>query len=84
MNAVIQRSFGVPVVILRPFNTSEPRQSERAIIDSIMRQALDPYPSCPAIMVGDATTVRDFTFVTDRWRARISARQVRRQRGFIT
>lgn len=57
------RSFGVPVVILRPFNTFGPRQSERAIIPSIIRQALDP--SCPAIMVGDATTVRDLTFVTD-------------------
>ncbi|WOH46951.1 SDR family NAD(P)-dependent oxidoreductase [Bradyrhizobium sp. sBnM-33] len=57
------RSFGVPVVILRPFNTFGPRQSERAIIASIIRQALDP--SCPAIMVGDATTVRDLTFVTD-------------------
>jgi NAD dependent epimerase/dehydratase len=57
------RSFGVPVVILRPFNTFGPRQSERAIIGTIIRQALDP--SCPAIMVGDATTVRDLTFVTD-------------------
>jgi NAD dependent epimerase/dehydratase len=57
------RSFGVPVVILRPFNTFGPRQSERAIIGSIIRQVLDP--SCSAIMIGDATTVRDLTFVTD-------------------
>ena len=57
------RSFGLPVVTLRPFNTFGPRQSERAIIGTIIRQALDP--SCPAIMVGDATTVRDLTFVTD-------------------
>jgi len=57
------RSFGVPVVLLRPFNTFGPRQSERAIIGTIIRQALDP--SCSTIMVGDATTVRDLTFVTD-------------------
>ena len=57
------RSFGVPVVTLRPFNTFGPRQSERAIIGAIIRQALDP--SCSSIMVGDATTVRDLTFVTD-------------------
>lgn len=63
MAEAFARSFGVPVVILRPFNTFGPRQSERAIIATIIRQALDP--SCPAIMVGDATTVRDLTFVTD-------------------
>ena len=63
MAEAFARSFGVPVVILRPFNTFGPRQSERAIIGSIIRQALDP--SCAAIMVGDATTVRDLTFVAD-------------------
>ena len=63
MAEAFARSFGVPVVILRPFNTFGPRQSERAIIGTIIRQALDP--SCPAILVGDATTVRDLTFVTD-------------------
>jgi len=63
MAEAFAKSFGVPVVILRPFNTFGPRQSERAIIGTIIRQALDP--SCSAIMVGDATTVRDLTFVTD-------------------
>jgi len=63
MAEAFARSFGVPVVTLRPFNTFGPRQSERAVIGAIIRQALDP--SCPAIMVGDATTVRDLTFVTD-------------------
>ncbi len=63
MAEAFARSFGVPVVILRPFNTFGPRQSERAIIGTIIRQALDP--ACSAIMVGDATTVRDLTFVTD-------------------
>jgi UDP-glucose 4-epimerase len=65
------RSFGVPVVILRPFNTFGPRQSERAIIGTIIRQALDP--SCSSIMVGDATTVRDLTFVTDTAAAFVAA-----------
>jgi UDP-glucose 4-epimerase len=63
MAEAFARSFGVPAVILRPFNTFGPRQSERAIIATTIRQALDP--SCPAIMVGDATTMRDLTFVTD-------------------
>jgi UDP-glucose 4-epimerase len=63
MAEAFAKSFGVPVVILRPFNTFGPRQSERAIIAAIIRQALDP--SCSAIMIGDATTVRDLTFVAD-------------------
>jgi nucleoside-diphosphate-sugar epimerase len=63
MAEAFARSFGLPVVILRPFNTFGPRQSERAIIGTIIRQALDP--DCRAIMVGDTTPVRDLTFVTD-------------------
>jgi NAD dependent epimerase/dehydratase len=57
------RSFDTPVVILRPFNTYGPRQSERAIIPTLIRQFLDP--NCQVLKVGDTTTVRDFTFVTD-------------------
>jgi NAD dependent epimerase/dehydratase len=56
-------SFDLPVVILRPFNSFGPRQSERAVIPTLVRQALDP--ACPAIRVGDASPVRDFTFVED-------------------
>ncbi|MGD0104507.1 MAG: GDP-mannose 4,6-dehydratase [Rhodopila sp.] len=57
------RSFGLPVVVLRPFNTYGPRQSERAVIPTIIRQALDP--ACHILKVGDTTTLRDFTFVDD-------------------
>lgn len=57
------RSFGLPVVILRPFNTFGPRQSERAVIPTIIRQALDP--ACRVLKLGDITTLRDFTFVED-------------------
>jgi NAD dependent epimerase/dehydratase len=65
------RSFGVPVVILRPFNTFGPRQSERAVIASVLRQALDPHVA--AIRVGDLFTIRDFTFVDDTVRAFLMA-----------
>jgi len=57
------RSFESPVAVLRPFNTFGPRQSERAVIPTIIRQALDP--ACGAIFVGDISTERDFTFVED-------------------
>jgi NAD dependent epimerase/dehydratase len=57
------RSFGTPVVTLRPFNTFGPRQSERAVIPAIIRQVLDP--DCDEIRLGDLTPSRDFSFVVD-------------------
>jgi UDP-glucose 4-epimerase len=63
MSEAFFRSFDVPVVVLRPFNTYGPRQSERAVIPTIIRQALDP--TCAMINVGDLAPRRDFTFVGD-------------------
>ncbi|MCF6100425.1 SDR family NAD(P)-dependent oxidoreductase [Mesorhizobium muleiense] len=57
------RSFDVPVVVLRPFNTFGPRQSERAVIPTIVRQVLDPDVS--TVRLGDTSTSRDFTYVAD-------------------
>lgn len=57
------RSFDLPTVILRPFNTYGPRQSERAVIPTIIRQCLDS--SCAAIRIGDLSTTRDFNYVSD-------------------
>ena len=55
------RSFGVPVVIARPFNTFGPRQSLRAVIPTIITQALWSDRIC----LGATNTTRDFTFVSD-------------------
>jgi NAD dependent epimerase/dehydratase len=63
MAEAFARSFDLRVAILRPFNTFGPRQSERAVIPTILRQALDP--DCRTIKIGDTTPVRDFTFVDD-------------------
>jgi UDP-glucose 4-epimerase len=63
MAEAFARSFELPVVILRPFNTFGPRQSERAVISSTIRQAIDPV--CTELHVGDLTPKRDFTFVAD-------------------
>jgi NAD dependent epimerase/dehydratase len=71
MTEAFARSFELPVVILRPFNTYGPRQSERAIVPTLLRQMLDP--SCGSIQVGDVTTVRDMTFVKDTVRAFFAA-----------
>jgi dTDP-glucose 4,6-dehydratase len=56
-----RRSFGLPVVTVRPFNTFGPRQSGRAVIPTIVGQAL----AGPEVRVGALWPTRDFTYVTD-------------------
>lgn len=55
------RSFQLPVTVLRPFNTFGPRQSARAIIPSIISQAL----VSPSIRLGSLDPRRDLTYVKD-------------------
>lgn len=55
------RSFGTDVMVLRPFNTYGPRQSERAVISSIIRQAL----AGDEVHVGNLDAMRDWTYVDD-------------------
>ena len=54
-------SFGLPVVILRPFNTYGPRQSARAVIPTIIVQAL----TRDRIHLGSLHPTRDLTYVSD-------------------
>jgi NAD dependent epimerase/dehydratase len=56
-----ERSFDTPVVIVRPFNTYGPRQSARAVIPTIITQAL----SRETIDLGATDTKRDFLYVGD-------------------
>lgn len=56
------RSFGVPVVTVRPFNTYGPRQSSRAVIPTIMTQLL---AGQEIIRLGDLRPRRDLVFVDD-------------------
>jgi len=55
------RSFDIPVVTVRPFNTYGPRQSTRAVIPTIITQAL----TRDEVKLGSLDPMRDFTFVTD-------------------
>ncbi len=55
------RSFDLPVVTLRPFNTYGPRQSARAVIPTIISQAL----TRSRIRLGNLDARRDLTFVSD-------------------
>jgi NAD dependent epimerase/dehydratase len=56
------RSFGLPVKIVRPFNTYGPRQSARAVIPSIITQILS---GAKIVKSGNVHPTRDFTFVKD-------------------
>lgn len=63
-------SFDLPLVTLRPFNAFGPRQSDRAIVPTIVAQRLadiDP------VTIGDAGTIRDLTFAGDTVRAFVKA-----------
>ena len=55
------RAFNLPVSILRPFNTFGPRQSARAIIPTIISQAL----TRPVVRLGSLEPRRDLTYVKD-------------------
>jgi dTDP-glucose 4,6-dehydratase len=54
-------SFGLPVVTVRPFNTFGPRQSARAVIPTIVTQALNG----SEIRLGNLEPTRDLNFVAD-------------------
>ncbi len=56
------RSFGLPVTIVRPFNTYGPRQSARAVIPTIISQLLS---GAKEIKLGSLTPTRDFNYVKD-------------------
>jgi NAD dependent epimerase/dehydratase len=54
-------SYELPVVTVRPFNTYGPRQSARAVIPTIITQAI----AGSTIHLGSLSTIRDFTYVDD-------------------
>jgi NAD dependent epimerase/dehydratase len=54
-------SFSLPVSIARPFNCYGPRQSSRAVIPTIITQAL----AQSSVKLGNLHTTRDFNFVSD-------------------
>jgi nucleoside-diphosphate-sugar epimerase len=55
------RSFGTPVVTLRPFNTFGPRQSNRAVVPTIVSQLL----AGPIVRLGATWPVRDMNPVAN-------------------
>jgi NAD dependent epimerase/dehydratase len=65
-------AYNLPVVTVRPFNTYGPRQSARAVIPTIITQAL----ASTEVRLGSLDTRRDFTFVSDTVAGFLRAAQV--------
>ena len=63
-------SFGLPVVIARPFNTYGPRQSARAVIPTIIMQIAS---GIRGIKLGAISPTRDFNYIEDTVAGFISA-----------
>jgi len=63
-------SFGLPVIIVRPFNTYGPRQSARAVIPTIISQIANGKRQ---IKLGAISPTRDFNYVQDTVAGFISA-----------
>jgi nucleoside-diphosphate-sugar epimerase len=70
MGEAYYKSFDLPVVTLRPFNTYGPRQSARAVIPTVLTQALS---GVSEIHLGNLEPRRDLTFVEDTARAFVLA-----------
>jgi dTDP-glucose 4,6-dehydratase len=62
-------AYSLPAVTVRPFNTFGPRQSARAVIPTIITQAL----ASSTIHLGNLDTTRDFTYVGDTVRGFLCA-----------
>jgi dTDP-glucose 4,6-dehydratase len=59
--ASFHKSFGLPVATIRPLNCYGPRQSARAVIPTIVSQALHAHE----VRIGSLSPTRDFTYVGD-------------------
>lgn len=64
-------AYNLPVKTIRPFNAYGPRQSMRAVIPTIINQALH----CSEIRLGNLSSTRDFTYVEDTAMAFLLAAQ---------
>lgn len=73
-------SYGLPVATVRPFNTYGPRQSARAVIPTIIAQALIR----SEIELGSLTPTRDFNFVEDMVEGFIRAAESPQSVGQVT
>jgi dTDP-glucose 4,6-dehydratase len=73
------KSFDLPVVTVRPFNTYGPRQSQRAVIPTIITQAL----TSEIITLGNLNPTRDLNYVLDTTSGFIAAAECEKALGQV-
>jgi NAD dependent epimerase/dehydratase len=73
-------SFGLPVTVLRPFNTYGPRQSARAVIPTAITQLARRNGR---IKLGSLHPTRDFSYVSDTVAGFIAAAETRKGVGEV-
>lgn len=73
-------AFGVPVALIRPFNTYGPRQSARAVIPTIITQLL---AGKKKIKLGALSPTRDFNYVKDTVRGFLAVMESERSVGEV-
>ena len=64
------RSFGLPVITIRPFNTYGPRQSARAVLPTIISQIAS---GSKKLLLGSLSPTRDFNYIEDTVRGFVTA-----------
>lgn len=74
------KSFNLPVIIVRPFNTFGPRQSARAIIPTIITQILTGFKK---ISLGSLNPTRDLSYVEDTVRGFVMVGETRNGIGEV-
>ena len=74
------KSYGMPMKIIRPFNTYGPRQSSRAIIPNIISQLISDNKK---INLGNISTFRDLTYVLDLCEAYLKLLKLKGNFGHI-
>ena len=76
-----QRSFLLPVAVIRPFNTFGPRQSARAVLPTIITQIASGKNE---IRLGNLTATRDFCYVKDTVAGFLAVMRSERAVGEVT
>ncbi len=79
LGEAFHHAYSLPVSIVRPFNTFGPRQSLRAVIPTIIAQAL----RSGSISLGATSPKRDFTFVKDTVRGLVRNAEVEEAIGEV-
>ncbi len=74
------KSYNLPVKIIRPFNTYGPRQSNRAVIPRVISQCLF---NTNKIKLGNINPTRDFNFVEDVCDAYFKIMNIKKLNGEI-